>query len=391
MNPNELKNLFVNRYGRSPNLIVRAPGRVNILGEHVDYNDGFVLPAAINRAIYLAVSSNENDMVSLYACDFDQKVTFSFDDLAQKQDMYGNALFHWALYPAGVAWALREVGFNPIGIDAVIMSEIPIGAGLSSSAALEVGFCSAWQALGGWDLDRMRLALLCQRAENEYVGLSCGIMDQFASACGVEGHALFFDTRNLQWEPAPLPSGIALVIADSGIRRSLTSSGYNDRRTSCEQAVEELKKYLPGIHSLRDVQSTEFAAFSDYLPEIPRKRAEHVIKEIARVKSALSALQREDKQALGALLYAGHRSLRDLYEVSTPELDTLVDLTRSIPGCIGARLTGGGFGGCTINLVEINQAENFIQELKKGYYRETGRDAPVYLCDASQGATVERC
>jgi galactokinase len=237
-------------------------------------------------------------------------------------------------------------------------------------------------------MPRLALAQLCQRAENQYVGVSCGLMDQFASACGVEGHALYFDTRSLDWEPAPIPPDIALVIADSGVRRSLTHSGYNDRRAACEQAVRELQVYLPRIQSLRDVATTELAAYSPYLSEIPRKRAEHVVKEIARVRSALSALQRGDRQALGALMYAGHTSLRNLYEVSTPELDTLVELSRHLPGCIGARLTGAGFGGCTVNLVQVEHAGQFIAGLRDGYQQATGRQAQVYLCRPSQGASL---
>ena len=389
MNQENLSNVFEQKFGKLPTLMVRAPGRVNLLGEHVDYNQGLVLPAAIDRAVYLAAAPNDDDCVTLCALDLNQRTSFNLNKLENKIDLNGQPLPDWALYPAGVAWALRDSGLRVTGMQSAFSSDIPIGAGLSSSAALEVGFAVVWQALSGWGLDRMKLAQICLHAENDYVGLSCGLMDQFASACGVEGHALFFDTRSLEWHPAPLPPGIALVIADSGVRRSLTQSGYNERRASCEQAVEELRKFMPNIQSLRDVQPTDFAAYSVYLPEIPRKRAEHVIKEIARVSSAFSALQRDDKQAMGALMYAGHRSLRDLYEVSTPELDTLVELTRSLPGCIGARLTGAGFGGCTVNLVETDHAEAFIQGLKDGYLHETGREAQVYLCRASQGATVE--
>jgi galactokinase len=253
---------------------------------------------------------------------------------------------------------------------------------------VEVGFAVLWDALGELGIERLKLAQLCQRAENVYVGLSCGLMDQFASACGVEGHVLYFDTRSLEWQPAPLPTGTALVIADSGVRHNLTSSAYNSRRAACEQAVDALRVYLPGIHSLRDVKSTELAAYSVYLPEIPRRRAEHVVKEIARVDSALSALHRQDRQAIGALMYAGHASARNLYEISTPELDTLVDLTRTLPGCIGARLTGAGFGGCTVNLVEEEHAQSFILGLKQGYFQATSREAQVYLCKAVGGASV---
>jgi galactokinase len=267
---------------------------------------------------------------------------------------------------------------------------VPIGAGLSSSAAVEVAFAVLWQTLGGWQVDRVSLARYCQRAENVYVGLSCGLMDQFASACGVKDHALYFDTRSLEWEAIPLLTSTTLVIADSSVRRSLTDSAYNERRAACEQAVELLKRYKPEIHSLRDVSSIEFAAYGDYLPQEIRKRAEHVVKEIARVNSAVNALRRDDRQAMGALMYAGHASLRDLYEVSHPALDALVEIARQLPGCIGARMTGGGFGGCTVNIVEETHTEKFIHRLGDDYQSKTGYDAKVYLCRASNGAFVEK-
>jgi galactokinase len=235
----------------------------------------------------------------------------------------------------------------------------------------------------------MSLAKLCQRAENVYVGVNSGLMDQFASAHGVEDHALYFDTRSLEWIPVPLPPGTAIVVADSGVRRSLANSAYNERRAACEQAVELLRSNMPGIHSLRDVSPQEFAAYSTYLPEIVRKRAEHVVKEIARVESAVNALRRQDAHAFGALMFAGHASLRDLYEVSIPELDILVSIARGLPGVIGARLTGAGFGGCTVNLVEEGQATDFIEGLHRAYREQTGNKAQVYLCKASQGAAVQ--
>jgi galactokinase len=388
MNIPELHQKYKDAFGRSPALIVRAPGRVNILGEHVDYNDGLVLPAAIDRAVYIAAAPSGDDCLSLIAADLGKQIECCLADLPEKIDRQGQPLPGWACYPAGVAWALAEAGLPATGIRAIYTSDIPIGAGLSSSAAVEVGFATLWQALGGWHVGQLKLAQLSQRAENAYVGVSCGLMDQFASACGVEGHALCFDTRSLEWEPAPLPEGIALVIADSGVRRSLTHSGYNDRRAACEQAVEILRQYLPNIRALRDVQVTEFAALSVYLPEIPRKRAEHVVKEIHRVQSALNAMRRQDKQALGAIMYSGHNSLRYLYEVSTPEQDRLVEITRGLPGCIGARLTGAGFGGCTINLVESDQAQAFIEGLRAEYQPPGGGPAQVYLCHASAGASL---
>jgi galactokinase len=386
MNITELHHAFAEYFGRSPALIVRAPGRVNLLGEHVDYNDGPVLPAAIDRAVYIAAAPSEDGCTHLNALDLNKRVDLRMEMLDARLDAVGNPLPGWARYPAGVAWVLQQEGLVTADVLVAYTSDVPIGSGLSSSAAVEVGFAALWQALGSWPLERLALAQLCQRAENHYVGVSCGLMDQFASACGVQGHALYFDTRSLDWEPAPIPEGIALVIADSGTRRSLTHSGYNERRAACEQAVRELQAFRPQITSLRDVAATELAAYSPYLSEIPRKRAEHVVKEIARVDSALSALHRGDRQALGALMYAGHNSLRYLYEVSTPELDTLVELTRNLPGCIGARLTGAGFGGCTINLVETDHAQEFITGLRDGYLQATGRQAQVYLCHASKGA-----
>ncbi len=246
-----------------------------------------------------------------------------------------------------------------------------------------------WNISQELGIDRLALARLCQHAENAYVGVACGLMDQFSSACGVEGHALFFDTRSLEYRPLPLPQGMSIVIADSGMRRNLASSGYNERRQSCEQAVELLQQYLPSIRSLRDVSPPEFAAYRDYLPPVVRRRAEHVVREIARVFSAVSALQRQDAQIFGALMYSSHTSMRDLYEVSLPELDMLVTIARGLPGCLGARMTGGGFGGCTVNLVETSQTEAFIQGLGEAYYQQTQRQAQVFICQASAGVEVE--
>ncbi len=384
----DIQNIFQQNFSAESTLLVRAPGRVNLLGEHVDYNEGIVLPAAIDRSVMIAARPIEGDCISLVAVDLDERAAFSLAALDAKVDLQGQPLPAWALYPASVAWALRESGLKVGGLQAAFTSNVPIGSGLSSSAAVEVGFAVAWRAIGGWQAQALHLAQLCQRGENAYVGVACGLMDQFASACGVEGHALYFDTRSLEWQPAPLPQGTAIVIADSGVRRSLTTSAYNDRRAACEKAVEILRQYMPQIHSLRDVLPTEYAAFSMFLPEEVSKRGEHIVKEIARVEAALSAMRRDDRRALGALMYAGHNSLRNLYEVSTPELDMLVELTRSLPGCIGARLTGAGFGGCTVNLVEAEHAEAFIQGLADGYLKATGREAQVYLCQASRGAHV---
>lgn len=387
-----LKMVFRQRFGVEPELIVRAPGRVNLIGEHTDYNEGLALPAAIDRAVYIAAAAAADD-VRLEALDLDERADFHPADLVHRvgppEDDQRGRVRGWAAYPAGVAWALQNAGLAVTGIRAAIASEIPIGAGLSSSAALEVGFAALWQALGSWELDRFSLARLCRTAENVYIGVNSGLLDQFACACGITGHALLFDARSLEWQPAPIPPEAALVIADSGIRRSLAhTSTYNDRRAECETAVRELKRFMPRIDSLRDVTPTEFAAYAPFLDETPRRRAEHVVKEIARVQSAFSALSRRDLRAFGALMYAGHASLRTLYEVSTPELDALVDLTRSLPGCFGSRLTGAGFGGCTISLVQREKVEEFSAGLEAGYRKATGRSARVYRCEPGPGVVV---
>lgn len=383
-----IQSFYQQKFGKLPEVIAEAPGRVNLLGEHIDYNDGLVLPVAIDRTVHIAATSQPGRTVQLFALDLNEEVVFSLENLEAKKDIHGNPLPEWAHYPAGVAWSLQEIGMKTPGFRAVYSSNVPIGAGLSSSAAVEVAFAVLWQELGGWQMDRMTLAKRCQRAENGYVGVSCGLMDQFASAHGVAGHALCFDTRSLEWEPVPLPPGTSVVIADSGVRRSLTNSAYNERRAACENAVEILQQYLPDIHSLRDVPTIIFAAYSDRLPPTVRKRAEHVVKEIARVESAVTALERQDAQTFGALMNAGHVSLRDLYEVSTPELDALVKIAQKLPGCLGARLTGAGFGGCTVNLVEDRHAEDFIVSLTENYRQATQHTAQVYLCQASKGASA---
>lgn len=373
----------------SARFVVTAPGRVNLLGEHVDYNDGPVLPAAIDRVVTIAADPREDRLVQLTALDLDQSVTFSLDDLPAKKDTQGNPLPSWAMYPAGVAWALQNHGFSVSGIQGSFTSNVPIGAGLSSSAAVEVSFATLWRAIGGWETDQMALAKMCQEAENKYVGVNSGLMDQFASAHGVDGHVLYFDTRSFEWRPVPLPKGAAIVIADSKVRRSLTNSAYNKRRASCEEAVRLLKQDLPNIRALRDVTPAQFHALKHNLPEEVGKRAQHVVEECARVDEAIVKLEAGDAEGFGKLMYAGHASLRDLYEVSCPELDILVDAASQLPGCLGARLTGAGFGGCTVNLVEEAQAEGFIQQLKEKYEQATGKVADVYLCHASQGPTVQ--
>lgn len=367
-----------------------APGRVNLLGEHVDYNGGAVLPAAIDRTVKVAARERNDEIITLLAMDLDAAVELRIPDIVKKIDKTGQLLPHWALYPAGVAWSLQKNGFPIAGIDAVFTSDVPIGSGLSSSAAVEVAFAALWQAIGDWELDKLRLAKYCLEAENAYVGLNCGLMDQFASAHGVKDHVLYFDTRSLEFRPVPLPKGFALVIADLGVRRTLASSAYNERQASCNEALRILKQCLPGIQTLRDVSVEEFEKNKENLPTVPRKRAGYVVHECARVDQALISLDKGEAAAFGKLMFENHAALRDDYEVSCQELDWLVEIAGNLPGCLGARLTGAGFGGCTVNLVESNKATDFIQSLKEGYALKSGRNADVFLCHASKGVEVIR-
>ena len=383
-----MKRVFQGRFGDAPAHIARAPGRVNLLGEHVDYNDGFVLPAAIDRATYIAFSPADSDQTTLVAADFAEKAVFSPQTIPAKTQTGSSPLPEWALYPAGVMWALQEEHLQTPGMVAVYASDVPRGSGLSSSASVELAFLTAWQTLGGWKLPAMRLALLGQKAENQYVGVNCGIMDQFASACGVENKLLLLDCRSLEWKTIPLPEDVSIVIADTRVRRKLTSGEYNKRRAACEEAVRLLQQNLPGIKSLRDVSLEDFNRLADKLPEEVSKRARHVVEEIERSKQAEALLAAADVRQFGKLMNECHASLRDLYEVSCPELDVMARVAQSLDGCHGARLTGAGFGGCTVNLVAREQAQRFSGLLAKGYAAAVGYPPEIYITRASNGAEL---
>jgi galactokinase len=368
----------------------------------VDYNDGFVLPAAIDRATYIAFSSTISPhnatstslpgralglrSTSLYAVDFDQEASFSPETLAGKTQTDGSSLPEWARYPAGVMWALSEAGQTTPAMQAVYASDVPRGAGLSSSASVEMAFAVAWQTLGGWTLPPMQRALLGQKAENKYVGVNCGIMDQFASACGEKNKLMLLDCRSLEFQALPLPKDVAIVIADTSIQRKLTTSAYNDRRAACEEAVRILKRDLPGIKALRDVSVGDFNRLSGKLPVEVEKRARHVVEEIARTNEAIELLHNGNVTGFGKLMNQCHISLRDLYEVSIPELDVMARVAQSLAGCYGARLTGAGFGGCVASLVKRDHVEAFAKNLAAGYESETGRHPEIYICEAVDGA-----
>ncbi len=384
--PNTLTTIFQKKFGSRPAFIARAPGRVNLLGEHVDYNDGFVLPAAIDRATYIAFAPSESGQTTLWAADFDKQAVFSPQTLAAKTQLDDSPLPDWARYPAGMMWSLREAGLETPAIEAVFASDVPRGSGLSSSASVEMAFGAAWQCLGGWALPPMDLAKLGQRAENQYVGVNCGIMDQFASACGVENRLLSLDCRSLEWETLALPEWVSIVVADTSVRRKLTSGEYNNRRAACEEAAQQLQAHLPDIRSLRDVSLADFNRLSHSLPAEVEKRARHVVEEIERARLAIPLLQAGDVARFGELMKECHASLRDLYEVSCFELDVMTEIAQSLPGCYGARLTGAGFGGCTVNLVAREQAEAFTHALAAGYESKTGLHPEIYICRASSGA-----
>jgi galactokinase len=380
--------LYRDTFGGEPEILVRAPGRVNLLGEHVDYNDGFVLPAAIDRAVWLACSPATAPHSTLAAVDLDERVSFSSATIPTKTALDGTPLPHWVKYPAGVAWALKEAGYDVPEVNAVFTSDVPRGSGLSSSAAVEMAFATAFIALGysGKSVSKpgpMTLAQIAQRAENQYVGVNCGIMDQFASACGKRDHALFLDCRSLEWQTVPLPEDIAIVIADTSVPRSLSNSAYNERRSACEEAAR-----LLGVKSLRDVRVDEFHRDKNRLPEAVARRAWHIVEEIQRTEQSVYLLQQDNIKAFGRLMNECHISLRDLYEVSCPELDVMVEIAQSLPGCYGARLTGAGFGGCTVNLVDVREAENFTHELAKRYEHKTNRKPRIYICRAEDGAGI---
>jgi galactokinase len=367
---------------------VLSPGRVNLLGEHVDYNDGLVFPAAIDREVTIHAVALEEPVVRIKATDLNESVVFCLEGLDKKIDVDGSPLPGWALYPAGVALVLQSHGLKVSGCEVEFTSTVPIGAGLSSSAAVEVGFAVMWEALGGWKLDRITLAQYAQEAEVKYAGVNCGLMDQFAAANGVADHALLFDTRSLEWKPVKLPKGTRIVIANSGVHHNLASSEYNTRHNECNQAVEILKRSYPAIKALRDVSPEQLEAAKSDLPENVYKRARHVVNEYKRVMKAVDYLDKNDSKGFGQILFETHASLRDDYEVSCPETDLLVEIAQKIEGCLGARITGGGFGGCTVNLVKEKAVEPFIAALKAEYLARTGIDAAIFPCKAAEGAHV---
>jgi len=377
MNRNDtLTQHFACAFDGKPDLIVRAPGRVNLIGEHTDYNDGFVLPMAIDYDIRIAARARPDRTVRLYSADLDKHDTFSLDDVRRVGEKPT-----WSDYVRGVADVLQHEGFTLRGMDAAISGNVPRAAGLSSSAAMELAAITAFRRLSALELDPVRAALLGQRAENEFVGMRCGIMDQFISSLGKADHALLIDCRSLDYELVPMPAGARVVVTDSAIRRGLVDSAYNERRAQCEEGAR-----LMGVKALRDVSVEMFEAYQARLPAVTARRCRHVVTEDQRTLDSVEALKRGNLAAFGKLMDASHASMRDGFEITTPDIDTLVEIQQNMPGCFGARMTGGGFGGCTVALVQDGAVPAVVEAIQAQYPARTGKTPQVYVCRATDGA-----
>jgi galactokinase len=370
---------FNHLYGTQPR-IYRAPGRVNLIGEHTDYNEGFVMPMAINFSTYVAMTRRDDRILRIHSDKFKEDVSM---DLAQVR---ARGSKHWSDYPFGVAIKLQESGRAISGANVLVHGEVPLGSGLSSSAAIEVSTGLGLLDISGEKIDRLQLARACQKAENEFVGVRSGLMDQFIACFGKTGHAVMLDCRSLESQALPLPDDVTVVVCNTMVKHELASSEYNARREQCEAGVHMLSRYLPHVNSLRDVTVAEVEKFKPQLGEVVYKRCLHVTTENDRVREAANALQQRDLETFGRLMYESHRSLRDNYEVSCRELDVMVELARAIDGVFGARMTGGGFGGCTINLIAASAVDEFTRAIRTGYAQATGRDPEVFVCTPADGA-----
>ena len=367
--------------GEAPRLAT-APGRVNLIGEHTDYNDGFVLPMAIGRAALVAFRPRNDGVLRAHSIAFDETREAAISSLAAPGG------HDWFAYVAGVLWAFASEGLPVCGLDLVVDGDVPIGAGLSSSAALEMATARALGAATGTPWEPARMAKLGQRAENAYVGMNCGIMDQFASAACEAGSALLLDCRSLETRAVPLPKGVAVVVMDTGARRSLAASAYNERRAACERVVAEIARGRPGTRALRDVSAEDLEAAKARLDETDARRASHVVAEIARPLALAAAFGEGDLVKAGRLMKESHVSLRDLYEVSCEELDLITGLARRQPSCYGARMTGAGFGGCGIALVDAADVSAFCEEVLFGYKASFELPAALYPCLPMAGARL---
>ena len=379
----QARDAFESVFEGQADVVVQAPGRVNLIGEHTDYNEGFVFPAAIDRWAVVVARSRVDSRVRIYSAMHEEVAEFRAGDVLEAQGS-------WADYPKGVVREFQKLGHSLCGFDAAIVGNVPMGAGLSSSAAVEMAVGKGMVMLNRIEISGPDLALLGQRAENHFVGVNCGIMDQFISANGQAGHALFIDCRDLSFELVPLfGDDVQIVICNSGVTRGLTDSAYNDRRSACESGVSLLTRAMgEDIKALRDVSMEILDVYGGALSETVLKRCHHVITENERTQRAVALLKDGDLSGFGQLMVASHESLRDDYEVSGKELDLLVEIALNVPGVFGARMTGAGFGGCTVNIVERDAVPALTDAINEQYPRTTGLTPEIYVCSAVNGAEL---
>jgi len=370
---------FEKLFGDHPR-VFRAPGRVNLIGEHTDYNDGFVMPAAVGFSTYVAIAGRPDRNLIIHSEEFPGKFEFDLDKLPEQRTGA------WCDYVLGVASVLREMGHTLRGANLLVHGEVPLAAGLSSSAALEVASALALMSLGQVKLPLPEVAKLCQQAENSFVGARVGIMDQFVSCMGKAGHAVLLDCRSLEFRSVPIPAGIRLVVCNTMVKHDHATGAYNTRREECEKAVGYFAKWVPTVRALRDVSVELLNQHMHDLPATIAKRCSHVVRENQRTVDAAQALAEDNLPSIGRLMRESHNSLRDLYEVSCTELDIMVEAAEGLPGFCGGRMTGGGFGGCTVNLVREEHAEDFSKQIAERYRQKTGISPQIYLCTAEDGA-----
>ena len=363
-----------------PGVRCAAPGRVNLIGEHTDYSGGFVMPAAIDFRTIATIRPRNDGQILLSSENMAEEVLYPADPLPT------TARKHWSDYPMGVAWSLAQEGVRVGGFDLSLEGNVPLGAGLSSSASIEVATALALLELAGASLPLATIALACQRAENAFVGARSGIMDQFIACAGQQDHALMLDCRSLEYRQLPIPAHVRLIICNSMVKHEHAGGQYNARRAEVEEGTRILHRRWPSIIALRDATEAQLMECRQQMPANVFRRCRHIITENKRVELAASALERADLSAFGTLMAEAHRSFRDDFEASCSELDTLVEIASGLSGCYGARMTGGGFGGCTVNLVDDGKADQFRQEIHARYRAATGIDADIYLCRASAGA-----
>ena len=379
MTEQQLKQLFSRHFHQQPTTIIRSPGRVNIIGEHTDYNEGFVFPMALTCATWLAICPRDDHQIIMRSDNVQEATTLDMQNLQKPQQDV-----QWQDYVAGVAQMLQQTQGQALkGFDAVVLGDVPMGAGLSSSASFELAVAKALCEVNQLDWDPTQMALLCQRAENHWIGVNCGIMDQLICAAAVAGHACMIDCRDLSVTPVPLPDNTTIVIMDTMTRRGLVDSAYNERRQQCEQVAQQL-----GVQFLRDVDLATLQQHKVSLDPLAYKRAHHVVSENARVLEAAAAMQTNDATALGHLMVDSHHSMNQDFEITNEELNIMVNVALAAPGCFGARMTGGGFGGCAVALVADDQVAVFIDYVAQQYEAQTQLKPAIYASKPMAGCAV---